>query len=475
MIIVFYDMQIKTIVNITAILLAMCMHVSSQETADSTWYSILDFDYQLIIASDRGDSLRASELIDWGADVNAKTYDDVTPLMYAAQNGYPAIVKMLIGKGASLDMQSTIGYTALIAAVRSDHIETAELLIRNGADINLADRKKATPLMYAVAMDRFYIADMLLYYGADVSLKDRNGVTAIMIACRKGNYEIALRLIEYGAGLNTTDEQGRSALHFAAISGNADLVDALIKSGADIEKKTASGYSPLAAAVDVNEFEAARMLIGSGADINSRIIGSLNVLSLAEKNKNSRLIEMLRNNGAAENYWPRFNHFITDVEFSFNRDNTDLRFAFGIGESKYNLQVVLGYGFWIKPMQVLEQVDYDVYYQYWERRSSVSLALKKDVFRMRAGKKVKLGIFAGMKGTYSFGNHKGSDTRADNQWALCPAIGIMGECRFVRLSLHYEYMNLNIYKGSNNRINLTVSFLLSRKQGILNTELNNWL
>ncbi len=467
-------MHIRNIAYIAAILLAICMHVSSQETADSSWYSVSDINYQLIIASDRGDSLRASELIVWGADVNTKTYDDVTPLMYAAQNGYPAIVKMLLGKGANPDMQSIHGYTALIAAVRSGNIETAEILIRNGADINLADKKKATPLMYAVSEDRFYITDMLLYYGADVSLNDRNGVTAIMIACSKGNYEIALRLIEYGANVNAVDEQGRSALHFAAMSGNANIVDALIKSGAEIKKKTASGYSPLAVAVNMNDFETARMLISYGADVNSRISGSLNILSLAEKNNNSHLIEMLRNNGAAENYRPHLDHFVMGVEFSFNRDNTDLRFKFGISESKYNLQAILGYGFWLKYMQVLKQVDNDVYYQYWEKRSSVSLSLNKNVFSTELRKKIKLGIFTGIKGLYSFGRHKGSDTRADDQWVLCPAIGFMGEYRFVRIALHYEYMNLNIYKGSNSRINFTVSYLLSRKQGTLNTELNNW-
>lgn len=468
-------MQIKTIATITSIILAMCMHVSSQETADSTWYSISDLDYQLIIASDRGDSLRVSELINKGVDVNTTTYNDVTPLMYAAQNGYPAIVEMLLGKGANPDMQSSHGYTALIAAVRSDQIETAEILIRNSADINLADNKKATPLMYAVSANRFYMTDMLLYYGADVSSNDRNGVTALMIACRKGNYEIALRLIEYGADLHAIDEQGRSALHFAAMNGNTDIVDALIKSGADIEKKSTSGYSSLAIAVSMNDFETARILISYGADVNSRISGSLDVLSLAEMNKNISLVEMLRNNGAAENYRPRINHIVMGAEFSFNRDNSDLRFEFGISESKYNLQAILGYGFWIKPMQVLKQVDNDVYYQYWEKRSSVSLALNKDIFSIELKKKIKLGIFTGIKGLYSFGHHKGSDTRADNQWALCPAIGIMGEYRFVRVALHYEYMNLNIYKGSNNRINFTVYFLLSRKQGTLNTELNNWL
>ncbi|MBN1159600.1 MAG: ankyrin repeat domain-containing protein [Bacteroidales bacterium] len=460
--------------GLAVLFLALYIHADAQETDESVWETIYDLDFQLILASDRGDSVRVNELIDFGADVNATTYQGVTPLMYASQNGHLTVVRMLISNGADPDRQSLQGTTALISAVRAGWIETAEFLIRNGADPDLPDKRMATPLMQAVAENRYYITDMLLYYGADADSRDRTGISALMLACREGKYDIAELLVNHGADVNAADERGRTVLHFATMNGNADLMDVLIASGADIEQRTGSGFSPLAVAAAENHFEAARLLIGRGADVNSRIGLALNPLSLAGQHGNHELTDMLRKNGATTSYWPYFSRFTLSAELSFSRENTELRFETGISDQKYNLNVHLGYGFWIKPMQVLEQENDDVYYQYWEKRSSVFFALSKDIVNLSHRSRMRLGLYAGLKGIYSFGSRAGSGTKADDCLVLSPGVGVRGELGMLQLKIQYEYVNLDIYKSSRNRLNFSVGLILKRKKGILDSDLKDW-
>ena len=68
-----------------------------------------------------------------GAEVNAKTKDGQTALMYASIKGDPKVVEMLLAKGAEVNVKDNIGKTALILANRMNHPGVRELLIRAGA------------------------------------------------------------------------------------------------------------------------------------------------------------------------------------------------------------------------------------------------------------------------------------------------------------------------------------------------------
>ena len=53
-------------------------------------------------------------LIDHGADVNAKTAQGFTALIYASRDGFLKTVEHLITNGADIDDQTSFGYTALM-------------------------------------------------------------------------------------------------------------------------------------------------------------------------------------------------------------------------------------------------------------------------------------------------------------------------------------------------------------------------
>ena len=314
--------------------------------------------------------------------------------------------------------------------------------------------------------------DMLLYYGADISLRSEKGLNALMVASRTDRYEMAERLIQMGLDVNEADQSGRTALHFAAMEGNTDILELLLLSGADLERRTASGYSPLATAAEADQYEASRLLISYGADVNSEVSRSINPIVLALRNNNDGLVQMLRNNGAYENLRPYFGQFEMGSEFSIHKDFTEMRVYFGLRDEKFNLRAKTGYGFWLKPVQVLEKTDPDTYFQYWEKRSALYFAFEKDLFVVNAGKrkKTELGWYAGITSSLSFGHRTGSGTRPDTRCYLAPGTGLSLSYAFGKMTLGYQYVNLGLYKRGGGSFSISLSLLLNRKKGKLNTD-----
>ena len=56
-------------------------------------------------------------LIDHGADINAKTTQGFTALIYASRDGFLKTVEHLITKGAEVDAQTSFGFTALMVSL----------------------------------------------------------------------------------------------------------------------------------------------------------------------------------------------------------------------------------------------------------------------------------------------------------------------------------------------------------------------
>jgi ankyrin repeat protein len=91
---------------------------------------------QLINAVKEGNLKKVIDLLENGADVNAKNNDGYTALMTASREGHKEIVELLIKNGADVNVKNNDGGTALMYASSKGHKEIVELLIKNGADVN---------------------------------------------------------------------------------------------------------------------------------------------------------------------------------------------------------------------------------------------------------------------------------------------------------------------------------------------------
>lgn len=83
---------------------------------------------ELMLSAASGDITRVRELIDYKADLNAKSLVGSTALMYAANNNQLAIVQFLLEAGADPSLRSDKGSTAADIALRAGHSELSRLL-----------------------------------------------------------------------------------------------------------------------------------------------------------------------------------------------------------------------------------------------------------------------------------------------------------------------------------------------------------
>ena len=140
-------------------------------------------------------------LLDHGADPNARTCYDYTPLFYATW--YLEAVQVLIENNADVNMQNNNGETPLYNVFtrgRSDNIaDIVQRLLEHGADPNIRNNDDSTPLHRASSNGWLEAARLLLSYGAKVDEQDKNGMTPFQLAASRGHDEIRKLLLEHGA------------------------------------------------------------------------------------------------------------------------------------------------------------------------------------------------------------------------------------------------------------------------------------
>ena len=237
----------------------------------------------LMVVARAGDVEGAELLLKAGADVNAvEAWGQQSPLMWAAAQSQPAMVKLLIAHGADVNARGAVLYAA-----REGCIDCARELVAGGADLNLPDPHRVTPLVLALLNLHFDFAAYLIEAGADVNKWDLYGRTPLYMAADTstlpvmGNgsmvvlpsmdkltaLDIAKQLLAKGADPNIQlkrrppyrnvpqDRGGDTILSFgatpllrAARAGDAPMVELLLQHGALVDLPSNQGVTPLMAA-----------------------------------------------------------------------------------------------------------------------------------------------------------------------------------------------------------------------------------
>ena len=145
----------------------------------------------------------ARELIEQGANVNAKDGTQQTALHYAAAEGTadPAMIELLLENGARVDALDAQGNTPLIRAARRGYPELVGPLIEEGADVDHVNRLGWTALLESVIFGDgtepyAQTVQALVEAGADRRIADVHGVPPRTHAELAGQTEVAAILRE---------------------------------------------------------------------------------------------------------------------------------------------------------------------------------------------------------------------------------------------------------------------------------------
>ena len=286
--------------------------------------------------------LRATALLEAGADPNLPDAEGDTPLHLAAQEVDTALVSVLATAGADLNARNDRGETPLLTARNHANVPVARKLLDLGAaasvlegtggidgplcDLNdssflrrapaetLRDCLEAgfpvntpgdfglTPLMRLASsgpgsFDEPEKVALLLAAGADPNASRESGRTPLhLVVEARWDYEghrkwagtagrtAATALLDAGADVNARDTQGQTPLHEAVRQEDDSamfMVTLLIEAGADANARANDGQTPLHLAASLGHTPVMSALLDAGAEVDARTIDGLTPLHLA--------------------------------------------------------------------------------------------------------------------------------------------------------------------------------------------------
>ncbi len=248
----------------------------------------------------------AKVLIAHGASLDAgDSWRGQTPLMWAAAEGHPDMMRALIEAGADVNARSTIiawerqrtseprdkwlppgGLTPMLFAAREGCVECVKVLISSGADANIVDPDQYSPLVLALINGHFDVAGALIDAGANLNMQDKVGRTAAV-----GRRRCAHDAIVQPALLRARPTTRLSSM---------DIITKLLDRGANVDVPLraqvpyrtkldrggdgvlGAGTTPLLRAAKAGDVPVIKMLLAKGANpraVTSR--GNVNAIMMA--------------------------------------------------------------------------------------------------------------------------------------------------------------------------------------------------
>ena len=219
----------------------------------------------LYLASQRGFTMVARELIRLGADVNfvmpqGQHRGDIIAVSHeSGQEPFYPVKNTEVGNGA----------TALHAAVENGHLDTAQMLLEQGA-VQSSSMEGATPLVIALQYRHPHIALLLLQeHWSDPGIDSKvpsDGSSALFVASLYGYTNVVIRLLQIGANVNIKNRMGATPLSAALSNHHHDIVELLLEAGA----KAGDGEgSAVHAAVKTNNLKLVKKVVAK-SNVNSK-------------------------------------------------------------------------------------------------------------------------------------------------------------------------------------------------------------
>jgi uncharacterized protein len=180
-------------------------------------------------------------------------------------------VRTLLDQHADVNVRSEDGSTALLWAAHWNDLQAAELLVRAGADVNAANDLRMTPLSQACTNGSAEFVNVLLNAGAHPDTPIATGETPLMTCARAGAADAIRALLVRGVDVDAQEPtEHQTALMWAAAGQHPKVLQTLIEARADLKAHTKLGFTALHFAARAGDLESVRTLLGAGVDVNIR-------------------------------------------------------------------------------------------------------------------------------------------------------------------------------------------------------------
>ncbi|KAJ9191830.1 hypothetical protein DTO164E3_8653 [Paecilomyces variotii] len=267
-----------------------------------------DFDKSsLLWAAERGHEAVVKLLLQTGkADLNLKDPEfGMTPIAYAAENGHKEIAELLLGTGqVDPDSVSKEGWRPLSYACKNGHEAIVKMLLETGRvdpESVTEDRYGVTPLLVAAATGHDAVVKLLLRTAkVDPNPRSAEDDTPLIHAAYEGHQAVVKLLLETD-GIDTESKGpfGWPPLQTAAWNRQPEMVKLLIESGkVDPELKDNSGWTALHTAAHNGRLEVVKALLETGkVNMKSETDDGRTALSLAADNGTQAVVKLLLETG----------------------------------------------------------------------------------------------------------------------------------------------------------------------------------
>ncbi|MET0965121.1 MAG: ankyrin repeat domain-containing protein [Nakamurella sp.] len=228
-------------------------------------------DPQLIAAAWADDIAAAGDLINRGADVNAKDETVQSAYLIATSEGFLDLLELTLANGADVASLDSFNGTGLIRAAERGHADIVGRLLGAGVAVNHVNRPGWTALDEAIVYGdggQGYLDTVraLVAGGADLQRISGDGRSPVQHAEDNGFGSIRQTLQTAIDRPSPEPAQATADLLAAAAAGDADGVAVALRAGAPIEARDTRGRTPLLLASAGDHLAAARLLVVLGAD-----------------------------------------------------------------------------------------------------------------------------------------------------------------------------------------------------------------
>lgn len=213
--------------------------LSARPRGQATWMETAFF----------GTTSELAKALDSGLDVNSRTPEGTSLLMFAAHD--PAKVKLLLARGADAKARSKSGYDALlVASLYQGNKESVEALLDAGLPANPPPgvRFYAKPLVHAAIAGDASMVDLLIRRGAKprafMSLAGIARFRPIDAAAQFEHFDVLDVLLRNGVSIDEIDDNKMTQLSWAALMHRPQTVRYLISHGANVNYRDKFNHTP---------------------------------------------------------------------------------------------------------------------------------------------------------------------------------------------------------------------------------------